>query len=122
MQKRGTFTLGIDVLDKLRELAKTFGQTQTDIIKFYIHKLHESGVRNIVSWYPGVTQLPGREPLEGNTLLILPDVGIKYGMTLNISITIPSSDMSSKEFAKLLELNRDYIGNVIDTIREEVGG
>jgi len=122
MQKRGTFTLGIEVLEKLRELSKTFGRTQTDILKYFVNRLHDSGISNIIAWYPGSTQLPGKEPLEGDTLLLLPDVTIKYGMVLELAIRIPSTDMSSKEFEKTLAINRDYIAKLIETIREEVGG
>ena len=124
MQARGTYTLGIEVLAELRDLAnRRFLETQTAILRHLVKRLYGSGVGRIMTWRGGVLtkELGSRLPMQGNTLLYLPDVRVKNGMTLNIALVIPSQGLNEGEFNRLFAINKDYIERVLETIQDEVG-
>jgi hypothetical protein len=121
---RGTFTLGKLRLAQLQEMAtRRFYESQTNLLRHMIGKMYESGVGRVLNWNGGeLARLVGlREPMTGNTLIHLPDVRIKNGMVLNLSITIPSEGMGEGEFYRLFNVNKPYIERVLETIRDEVG-
>lgn len=125
MQIRGTFTLGIVVLAELRDLAnRRFLETQSAILRHLVKRLYASGVGRVMTWKGGVLskELGNQLPMQGNTLLYLPDVRVKNGMTLNLTLTIPSQGLTEGEFYRLFAINKDYIERVLETIKDEVGG
>jgi hypothetical protein len=125
MQIRGTFTLGIVALAQLRDMAnRSFCVSQTSLLRHMISRMYESGVGKILTLKGGeLTRILGvRDPMIGNTLIYLPDIRIKNGMVLNLSLTIPSEGMGEGEFYRLFQINRDYIERMVETINEEIGG
>ena len=121
---RGTFTLGKIALTQLREMAnRRFSESQTHLLRHMIGRMYESGVGRILNWSGGeLARMVGlREPMTGNTLIYLPEVRIKNGMVLNLSLTIPSEGVGEGEFYRLFNVNRGYIERVLETIRDEVG-
>ena len=121
---RKTFTMDRLTEDRLVHLAAVaFGLNMSEMVRYLINNFADKNVGKVIRWdNVPMTEVMGRDPLSGDTLLVLPSVALANGMVLDVQVRVPTMGMTSNDLQATLRINRDYINRLSSTLDRELGG